>query len=58
MIEKRFQTYSKEGLTWSRWFKFSNSNNPHEAERLNRSPEQKWQLKNKLRNEFRLVATR
>lgn len=58
MIEKRYQTYSKEELTWSKWFKFSDSNKSHEAERLNRDPEQKWQLKNKLRNEFRLAAAR
>lgn len=57
MIEKRYQTYSKEGLTWCKWFHFSDSNNPHEAERLNRDPEHKWQLRNKLRNEFRFVAT-
>ena len=44
MIQKRYQYYSKDGIKWTEWFNW-----PHE----NYKPE--WQLKNKLKNEYRNV---
>lgn len=52
MIEKRFQTYFKTGLGWSKWFLFSNGT-MEECIRLNK--EQKFQYGKKLLNEFRYV---
>lgn len=57
MIQKRYQVWKPIGLVWTDWFHYSDSNSPHEAERLNRDPELKWQLKNKLRNQYRYVST-
>ena len=39
-MEKRFQYYSKEGIVWTNWF-------PWDGEKY------KWQLKNKLKNDYR-----
>lgn len=45
MIQKRYQYYSKDGtIKWSEWFEW-----PHE----DFLPE--WQLKNKLKNEYRTI---
>lgn len=37
---KRFQYFSKDGIVWTDWFKCKSSDN-------------KWQLKNKLLNEYK-----
>lgn len=42
MMEKRYQYYSKEGIKWTNWFKISDN-----------TIQTKWQLKNKLLNEYR-----
>lgn len=41
-MEKRFQFYGKNGIEWSNWFRVKDS-----------EPKDKWQIKNKLRNEYR-----
>lgn len=43
-MEKRFQYYSKNGIQWTNWFTVKNS-----------EQKEKWQLKNKLLNEYRNV---
>lgn len=45
MIQKRYQHYAKEGIVWTEWFKISDN-----------APMEPWQLKNKLKNEYREVA--
>lgn len=39
-MEKRFEYFTREGKAWSNWF-------PYSGEKY------KWQLKNKLKNEYR-----
>ena len=39
-MEKRYQYYSKDGIKWTNWFKCNYS-------------DEKWQLKNKLKNEYK-----
>lgn len=41
MTYKRYQMYTRDGIVWSSWFKWDSDN---------RDP---WQLKNKLKNEYR-----
>ena len=41
MVLKRYQYYSKEGIMWTEWF-------PWES-----TIRDKWQLKNKLLNEYK-----
>lgn len=41
---KRYQIWSKDGLTWSDWFLF------------NGGDQEKWQLKNKQLNEYKEVT--
>lgn len=38
---KRYQYYTKEGIKWTNWF--------HTQDTV----KEKWQLKNKLRNEYK-----
>ena len=40
MRQKRYQYYSKDGIKWSSWFDYDGYEEP-------------WQLKNKLKNEYR-----
>lgn len=41
MIYKRYQYYSRDGIVWTDWFKW------------NSTIRDKWQLKNKLLNEYK-----
>lgn len=41
---KRYQYYSKEGVKWTEWFECTPS-----------ALTEKWQLKGKLRNEFKVI---
>ena len=40
MVQKRFQYFTREGKQWSNWFDYDGEH-------------YKWQLVNKLRNEYR-----
>lgn len=40
--QKRYQMFTKNGIVWSEWFNWSGT-------------EEKWQLKPKLRNEYRTI---
>ena len=42
MLQKRYQYYSKQGISWTPWF---NTNGIQEP----------WQLNGKLRNEYREI---
>jgi len=42
--QKRYQYWSKDGIKWTEWF-----NVPMYI------PEEKWQVKNKLLNEYRII---
>lgn len=50
MIQKRYQFFSKGGVDWTDWFDTLKRDN--ELNTLNVT--QKWQIKGKLLNEFRL----
>ena len=39
-MEKRYEYWTKEGKVWTPWFKYDGE-------------KYKWQLKNKLKNEYR-----
>lgn len=41
---KRYQLFTKNGIVWSKWFSW------------NGTIEEKWQLKNKLKNEYKEVT--
>lgn len=41
--QKRYQRWGKNGLEWSEWFDYNGDPEP-------------WQLKNKLRNEYRIIT--
>ena len=41
-MQKRYQYYAQDGIKWTKWFKISDD-----------YPRDKWQLKNKLLNEYR-----
>lgn len=43
MVYKRYEYYTKGGKTWSEWFEW------------NSTLREPWQLKNKLRNEYKEV---
>ena len=43
MTQKRYQYWSSEGVKWTKWFETS-------------TVDEQWQLKNKLKNEYRDVA--
>lgn len=45
IIEKRYQRFTREGIEWSKWFIYRSTYLP------------KWQLKNKLLNEYRNAET-
>ena len=53
IIEKRYQIYTSIGLRWSEWFKFCDGDS-NTLKLIQANPEYKWQLKNKLLNEFRV----
>ena len=50
MIQKRYQRYTKEGITWSPWYVVS-----HDDKQLKKFQKEKYQLGNALRNEYRIV---
>lgn len=39
-MKKRYQYYAKDGIKWSKWFDYNGE-------------EELWQLKGKLKNEYR-----
>lgn len=41
---KRYQSFTKNGIEWSKWFPW------------NGKEEEKWQLKNKLKNEYKQLS--
>ena len=41
---KRYQCWNREGLSWSKWFQW------------NGTVQEKWQLKNKQKNEYKEVT--
>ena len=45
MVQKRYQYYSKEGIQWTPWFAYN-------------GPQEPWQLKNRLKNEYRIVTNK
>ena len=50
MIQKRFQYWSVQGILWTDWFDYCEDNGQLQTLQT----EEKWQLKNKLLNEFRI----
>ena len=50
MIQKRYQFFSKEGIKWTDWF----DTLKRDKELNNLIDTQKWQVKDKLLNEFRI----
>jgi len=51
MVQKRYQRFTKDGIVWSSWMNFCNDDS--KLEYLQK--EEKWQLKPKLKNEFRII---
>ena len=51
MIQKKYEYFSKEGKKWTQWFNYREKDEDF-FDLLN---DEKWQLKNKLRNDFRIV---
>ncbi len=51
MIQKRYQYYSKEGVKWSEWSDYMGDDS--KLEYLQK--EERYQLKPKLLNEYRIV---
>lgn len=47
MVEKRYQWLSNTGIRWTKWFPFKKGNSTKGLE--------KWQVRNKLLNEYRIV---
>jgi hypothetical protein len=51
MIQKRYQYWAHEGVVWTPWENYCEDDSQlKEIEKV-----YKWQLKNKLKNEFRVV---
>lgn len=51
MIQKRYQSFTPSGVAWTDWFDYCEDDS--QLSRLQN--EEKWQLKNKLKNGFRIV---
>lgn len=51
MIQKRYEYWTAKGKLWTDWFNYCDDNGQLETLRQ----EEQWQIKNKLRNEFRVV---
>ena len=51
MIQKRFQYWSAQGKTWTDWFNYDEDDSKLELIRKN----EEYQVKNKLKNEYRVV---
>jgi len=52
MIQKRYQYWSRDGIVWTSWINYCEDDS--QLEELKET--YKWQLKNKLKNEFRLIT--
>lgn len=51
MIQKRYQYWAHEGVVWTPWVDYCEDDSQlKEIEKM-----YKWQLNNKLKNEFRVV---
>ena len=50
MIQKRFQYQGKSSVKWTDWYNYTDDDS-----QLEKLQDQKWQLKNKYRQEFRKV---
>ena len=50
MIQKRYQTFSSQGIIWTEWYDYIEDDS--KLEYLQK--EDAWQLKPKLKNEFRI----
>lgn len=50
-IEKRYQHWSRDGIVFTPWFKIRDTDEDYE----HLVKEEKWQMKNKLKNEYRIV---
>ena len=51
MIQKRYQYWAHEGVVWTPWVNYCEDYSQlKEIEKM-----YKWQLKNKLKNEFKVV---
>jgi hypothetical protein len=50
MIQKRYEYWSKEGKVFSSWFDYEQD----DSLLTTLEAKEKWQLQNKLRNEFRI----
>ena len=51
MIQKRFQYWSRGEILWTDWFNYREDN----GQLHSLQTEEKWQLKNKLLNEYRVI---
>jgi hypothetical protein len=47
ILETRYQYYAKDGIKWTKWFPISS-----------KSIREKWQLKGKLKNEYREIEVK
>lgn len=51
MLQKRYESYGPKGKAWTKWFDLMGSK---DADLPKLQKEEKWQVKDKLRNEFRI----
>lgn len=51
MIQKRYQYWSSTGIQWTPWFDYREDDGQLRDLQVN----EKWQVKNKLLNEFRVI---
>lgn len=51
MIQKRYQRFVRGGIIWSSWFNYCED----DSQLKTIKKENKWQLKPKLKNEFRVI---
>lgn len=51
MIQKRYQHFSPDGIIWTPWNNFEKD----DTQLVRLQTEEKWQLKGKLLNEYRIV---
>ena len=51
MIQNRYQYFTKDGIVWTPWLDYCEDDS--QLEEIKKKF--KWQLKNKLKNEFRVV---
>lgn len=54
MIQKRYEYWSKEGKVFSPWFDYEQD----DSLLTTLEAKEKWQLQNKLRNEFRITTNK